>query len=229
MQRQSRQFHSRRTCRGQGIVETAAALIVIIMVFVGGVAMIADFGTYVCYKIRVSAIADAAAQYAADQTYWLGSRRPLAYFSDPQIQTLTDKVVTDLLTNEGLLDAPVNAPITSDTANGVCSVTVTAANLPMPIPLGIFPQSVSIVETAAAPYPNERPIAVLNANFTNGSVNSGIILPTYGMFAGTQPGYTDITAAFAGTPPTTGTHNPYPGSKFPFWITGIYQTGPSGP
>lgn len=234
MRKSWRRKHVRspRNCKGAGLVESAVALILMTTITVLGVAFLADIGALVNYKIKLNAIADAAARYAADETNWMGTQRPQQYFSPKQVQTLTNNVVAELLKDEGMdFSKTVNAPVSSDASGQVCVVTLTVDKLPLPFPIGLLPRTISDVEVAAVPYPNDTPIGVLTLNWKPyySSTVSGIIIPAYGMYSGPKPpGYAYMTNQFAGTPPKSGTHNPYPGGKFPYWLTGVYYNSPTG-
>lgn len=198
--------YSARNQDGQGLAESAAAATIIIALTVAGILLITTTGKLIYYKIKLSSIAEAAAEYAADARFWLGAQRP--YYDATNVEKQTGNMVKALMKMEGLDTSSVTCTV-DQSLDKVVNVTLKADKLSLPTG-GFLPSTTSITEIASQPYPNDRPHGLLGITFCKQpSPCGGIYLPTYG--AGAR------ASGPSGFPSST---------SFPYWEGDGYTMAP---
>lgn len=194
-----------RNNSGQGLVEAAAILVITTAVTVAAILVMMGTGQYLYYKIKLASIAEAAAEYAADNRFWLSATRP--NYSAANTRTLTTTMVRSLLQQE---EFPATLPVVvtvDEGSSSVCTVQLQINNLRLTA-AGPLARTVRIVETATQPYPNDPPIGLLGMSFcAPSSPCRGMYFPVFG--AGTN------------TPPPSS----FPAGNFPYWAGGAMAKG----
>jgi hypothetical protein len=180
---------------GQAISEAVVALIVIVALLVGGTHLLLDIGKLMYLKLKLCSASDAAARYCADQTFWLGARRPSPWFSNDAIEKKTKETIDVVLSKQGIDTAKLSYEFSR--SSKTCAVKLTLENIPFIL------GSASLSEISSAPYPNDSPIGVLGHGATNLGVGQGSYLPTYGAGANTEGPQS------------------FPGARFPYWGAGF--------
>jgi hypothetical protein len=207
-----------RKAKGQGIVEGVAALWLIVSITVCLILFILGAGTAIYYKMRLAAVVDSAAEYAAQSTTWLGAVRP--DYSESAVKEKTRQLVDVQL---GQLGLPVASEVETDinlrTVPSYVTVKVKVVGLRI-ISGNVLPTSISLMETGVHGLATDGPIAVLGLGIINSDgTGQGVYVPSYGAGQNT-PGPSAL-----------------PGGKYPFYqivggpgtqLAGPFQNGTGG-
>lgn len=177
-------MHAIRSQSGQGLSEAACGLsfaaLVVVLIITGGI----NIYFYINYDAKVRYIAKEASRCLKEQIWYDGMERPVAR-QRLELQRRLDRVASTLKNNlalPGSLSLTFNDPTVqlknggANSNNVLCSVSVTASNLPLPFSLGLFPSATKISRTFHSMATSFAPMAVCNLEDATGR---GVQVPAY--------------------------------------------------
>ncbi|MBX9690366.1 MAG: hypothetical protein K2X27_26870 [Candidatus Obscuribacterales bacterium] len=196
-----------RNTKGQALVESAAAMLVVSIFFVALAAFAVNTFSYMVYGSKIQVIANAVARQVSNRTYWLGALRPQFQRSGKGLESQKEKANEYAKKLGEIYGLPVTPIVTfpdapDESVEGVAftPVTVSMAEIPLPFQFSkLFPQFLSVSATGIASEQVDAPPGFIRMGFklidpstSNPAVTDAtqvVILPAYGFqtdFGGVQ-------------------------------------------
>jgi len=188
-----------RKNKGATVAELAAMLPVMMVVILGGTALVAGIGLFMDYKLKLSQAAQAGALVYMNAFQWQGAKRPL---TDEQVDAVVHTAVQRCANQMGLgqVSEQIAVSLNPD-ADGVSyiTVTVTASSLALlPLPSAVPANLAGVSSGVTFAYGNPNPIGLAyvvggdtpNDPSTNPAANigpGGVLVPAYGGGANYNP------------------------------------------
>ncbi|MBY0356610.1 MAG: hypothetical protein K2W82_01305 [Candidatus Obscuribacterales bacterium] len=137
-----------RNSRGQGLIEGAVGLVLIVTGIVLGTVLLLCTGYALNYKQKLAFVAHEVSAYVQSRGDWLGCTRP--DYNPQKVQEEARQVADELMESLGM-GAASDVTFTETTvgSNRYCRVTVTADRLQIP-GAGILPNFIGLSETGAS-------------------------------------------------------------------------------
>ncbi len=183
----------RRDCAGQGLIESACGLVIIVLVFVLLVAFGVNTYAAITYGTKLQIVAMETARVLDDERLWLGVKRP-----DYNAETSQNKAreVGKVVGSQIGLDGPNITFVFDEVAVGtgdfggeVTVVTASLGTAPLPFNLGVYPTGIPVSSKAASARNTVQPYAVFDidapgvtADGTPVGTKSAVRIPCYGFF-----------------------------------------------
>jgi hypothetical protein len=179
-----------RTKSGGILIESAAGMLVLIPLMVGGIMIIMTVGAFALYKIKLGFISNQAAQYAAGLFSWNNAYLPVSPTGDLTKLVRTSngytcqsaqvsQLVDQMCQTEGL-PIPATTVLRDNGTTLSCQVQLAGLVYPFPIPVPLTLNDVSSATLTAY-----QPPAILLIHPQNSNMSSyQIAIPCYGFASG---------------------------------------------
>lgn len=193
--------YGKRRC-GSALVETAAGLVILSALIIGGLMLLIDGASMFYVKIKLATAAQTGANFAIDASEWLGAPRPNV--TQEAVTADVKSVVGTSLREMGLGPAD-EVEVSNFTDNGkrFCKVTIKSGAIGL-MTNGLLPGSVNLSETACVAFGNRSPVGVLGLTIGQSPNGRGVIIPIY-----------------AATNMPVDAPNTFPAGRFPYYAAGV--------
>jgi hypothetical protein len=157
---------------GSLMAEAAAGLVMLAMLFAGGVIFLSNVALLSYYRDKIGSVTNHASAYGASLSSWCNSYDP--NLTDDMLSHRTRTLARQAL-SEMHLPAGSNVTVTAKTVDKKIAVTVTVSNLRLIGEGNIFPLTVTLSDTALAPLNNDEPPMLVRIG---GRIP--VVVPSYG-------------------------------------------------